>query len=216
MKVYLDNAATTPIDKEVIEVMMPILQEGFGNPSSIHSFGRVSRSIVEKARKNVAKHLNCTPGEIFFTSGGTEAERSCAPLRQEVLQDRGLGMAGRESGHRTRRHRGAHRVALPAHQPKVLAGPRALPAGEVCAWQRDLRLAEPQGPHGLWPRAEDVRCRGLCTHGGKAGADYAVQEVQVRPQPRSRDEDGDRGDPGADERDRGPGEEEGVNGRRRV
>ena len=50
MKVYLDNAATTPIDKEVIEVMMPILQEGFGNPSSIHSFGRISRSIVEKAR----------------------------------------------------------------------------------------------------------------------------------------------------------------------
>ena len=74
MKVYLDNAATTPIDKEVIEVMMPILQDGFGNPSSIHSFGRVSRSIVEKARKNVAKHLNCTPGEIFFTSGGTEAD----------------------------------------------------------------------------------------------------------------------------------------------
>ena len=74
MKVYLDNAATTPIDKEVIEIMMPILHEGFGNPSSIHSFGRVSRSIVEKARKNVAKHLNCTAGEIFFTSGGTEAD----------------------------------------------------------------------------------------------------------------------------------------------
>ncbi len=74
MKVYLDNAATTPIDEEVIEVMMPILKEGFGNPSSTHSFGRVSRSIVEKARKNVAKHLNCTPGEIFFTSGGTEAD----------------------------------------------------------------------------------------------------------------------------------------------
>tara|TARA_B100000886_G_C20419832_1_gene491001 strand:+ start:1789 stop:2919 length:1131 start_codon:yes stop_codon:yes gene_type:complete len=74
MKVYLDNAATTPIDKEVIDVMLPILQDGFGNPSSIHSFGRVSRSIVEKARKNVAKHLNCTPGEIFFTSGGTEAD----------------------------------------------------------------------------------------------------------------------------------------------
>ena len=74
MKVYLDNAATTPIDEEVIEVMMPILKEGFGNPSSTHSFGRVSRSIVEKARKNVAKHLNCAPGEIFFTSGGTEAD----------------------------------------------------------------------------------------------------------------------------------------------
>ena len=74
MKVYLDNAATTQIDKEVLKVMMPILKEGYGNPSSTHFFGRVSRSIVEKARKNVAKHLNCTPGEIFFTSGGTEAD----------------------------------------------------------------------------------------------------------------------------------------------
>tara|TARA_B100001059_G_C17834575_1_gene587044 strand:+ start:1200 stop:2330 length:1131 start_codon:yes stop_codon:yes gene_type:complete len=74
MKVYLDNAATTAIDQEVLEVMIPILQDGFGNPSSIHSFGRVSRSLIERARKNVAKHLNCTPGEIFFTSGGTEAD----------------------------------------------------------------------------------------------------------------------------------------------
>ena len=74
MKVYLDNAATTQIDPEVIEVMLPILNDGFGNPSSIHSFGRESRSLVEKARKNVARHLNCTPGEIFFTSGGTEAD----------------------------------------------------------------------------------------------------------------------------------------------
>ncbi|MDB2415553.1 cysteine desulfurase [bacterium] len=74
MKVYLDNAATTQIDPEVIEVMLPIIKEGFGNPSSIHSFGRESRSLVEKARKNVARHLNCNPGEIFFTSGGTEAD----------------------------------------------------------------------------------------------------------------------------------------------
>lgn len=74
MKVYLDNAATTQIDPEVIEVMLPIIEEGYGNPSSIHSFGRESRSLVEKARKNVARHLNCTPGEIFFTSGGTEAD----------------------------------------------------------------------------------------------------------------------------------------------
>lgn len=74
MKVYLDNAATTQIDPEVIEVMLPIIKEDFGNPSSIHSFGRESRSLVEKARKNVARHLNCNPGEIFFTSGGTEAD----------------------------------------------------------------------------------------------------------------------------------------------
>ena len=74
MKVYLDNAATTPLDKEVMAAMIQEMEEGYGNPSSIHSFGRESRSIVERARKNVAKHLNCSPGEIFFTSGGTEAD----------------------------------------------------------------------------------------------------------------------------------------------
>lgn len=74
MKVYLDNAATTPIDREVMETMIPIMENGFGNPSSIHSYGREARSLVERSRKSVAKHLNCSPGEIFFTSGGTEAD----------------------------------------------------------------------------------------------------------------------------------------------
>lgn len=74
MKIYFDNAATTPIDKEVVEVMLPILTEQFGNPSSIHTHGRKTRAIIENARKSVAKLLNCTPAEIFFTSGGTEAD----------------------------------------------------------------------------------------------------------------------------------------------
>jgi cysteine desulfurase len=74
MNVYLDNAATTPIDPEVYEAMLPILKEGFGNPSSLHSHGRKIKSHIERARKNVAKHLNCSPGELFFTSGGTEAD----------------------------------------------------------------------------------------------------------------------------------------------
>lgn len=74
MKVYLDNAATTKLDKEVLEAMLPYLQEEFGNPSSIHSFGRKTRSAIENARKTVAKLLNVTPAEIFFTSGGTEAD----------------------------------------------------------------------------------------------------------------------------------------------
>ena len=74
INVYLDNAATTAIDPLVLEVMIPLLKEGYGNPSSIHSFGRVSRSIIEKSRKNIAQHLNCAPGELFFTSGGTEAD----------------------------------------------------------------------------------------------------------------------------------------------
>lgn len=73
MKVYLDNAATTPLDKEVLEAMLPFLQEHFGNPSSIHAFGRKTRAAIEGARKIIAKNLNVSPAEIFFTSGGTEA-----------------------------------------------------------------------------------------------------------------------------------------------
>lgn len=74
MKVYFDNAATTPLDKEVLDTMLPYMTEHFGNPSSIHAFGRKSRAAIEEARKKVAKLLNVSPAEIFFTSGGTEAD----------------------------------------------------------------------------------------------------------------------------------------------
>lgn len=72
-KVYLDNAATTALDKEVLDAMLPYMTEHFGNPSSIHGFGRQTRAAIEQARKTVAKLLNVSPAEIFFTSGGTEA-----------------------------------------------------------------------------------------------------------------------------------------------
>ncbi len=74
MSIYFDNAATTPLDKEVLDLMHEIMSNEFGNPSSIHTEGRKARSIIENARKTVAKLLNCAPGEIFFTSGGTEAD----------------------------------------------------------------------------------------------------------------------------------------------
>lgn len=74
MKVYLDNAATTPLDPEVIKVMVETMQENYGNPSSIHAYGRQVKTIVEKARKTVAHLLKASPSEIFFTSGGTEAD----------------------------------------------------------------------------------------------------------------------------------------------
>jgi cysteine desulfurase len=74
MKAYLDNAATTALDKEVLEAMLPTMTEHFGNPSSIHAWGRQTRSSIEQARKTVARLLNCSPSEIFFTSGGTEAD----------------------------------------------------------------------------------------------------------------------------------------------
>jgi cysteine desulfurase len=76
MKVYLDNAATTKMDDEVLSAMMPYLTGDYGNPSSIHSFGRKTRSAIETARKTVARLLNVTPAEIFFTSGGTEADNT--------------------------------------------------------------------------------------------------------------------------------------------
>ncbi|GGG31156.1 cysteine desulfurase family protein [Pontibacter amylolyticus] len=76
MRVYLDNAATTPLDKEVFDAMAPFMLEHFGNPSSIHSHGREVRSAIEKARRTVATLLNTSPAEVFFTSGGTEADNA--------------------------------------------------------------------------------------------------------------------------------------------
>jgi cysteine desulfurase len=76
MKIYLDNAATTPLDPEVFEAMRPFMMEDFGNPSSIHSHGRKVRAAIESSRKKIAELLNCTPGEIIFTSGGTEADNA--------------------------------------------------------------------------------------------------------------------------------------------
>jgi len=73
-RIYLDNAATTPIDKEVLKEMYSVMDNRFGNPSSIHAHGREARAAIEKARKTIANLLHTSPSEIFFTSGGTEAD----------------------------------------------------------------------------------------------------------------------------------------------
>jgi cysteine desulfurase len=73
-RIYLDHAATSPLHPEVAEKMLPIMLENFGNPSSIHSFGREARRITDESRRNLANHIGATPGEIIFTSGGTEAD----------------------------------------------------------------------------------------------------------------------------------------------
>src|SRR3989337_3516524 len=76
MRIYLDNAATAPLDPEVFEAMKPFMLEDYGNPSSTHAHGRKVRAAIESARKKIAELLHCTPGEIIFTSGGTEADNT--------------------------------------------------------------------------------------------------------------------------------------------
>ncbi len=89
MKVYLDNAATTKLDKRVLEAMMPFLKEKYGNASSIHSLGKEAREAVENARKKIAKKLNCKAEEVVFTSGGTEANNFTL---------KGIAIANRQKG----------------------------------------------------------------------------------------------------------------------
>ena len=81
--VYLDNAATTQIDPEVIDAMTEVLRDCYGNPSSSHGFGRKAKARIETSRRQVAETLNASPSEIFFTSGGTEADNMaiCCAVR---------------------------------------------------------------------------------------------------------------------------------------
>ena len=74
MKVYFDNAATTPLYPEVVEKITEVLNNTYGNPSSTHALGRGAKSLIEYSRKQIAKELNALPSEIIFTSGGTEAD----------------------------------------------------------------------------------------------------------------------------------------------
>lgn len=75
-RIYLDNAATTELDPTVIAEMVDVMNTSYGNPSSIHAQGREVRTLIERARKAVSSTLNATPAEIFFTSGGTEADNT--------------------------------------------------------------------------------------------------------------------------------------------
>jgi cysteine desulfurase len=86
MRVYFDNAATTPLDKEVLDAMIPFMMNHYGNPSSIHSHGREARAAIEKSRKTIASLLNTSPSEIFFTSGGTEADNAALRCTVDTLK----------------------------------------------------------------------------------------------------------------------------------
>ena len=88
-RIYLDYAATTPLDPRVLEAMMPYLTEHWGNPNSLHTLGRIARKAVDEAREQISALLNCHPSELVFTSGGTESNN---------LALRGVAAAYREKG----------------------------------------------------------------------------------------------------------------------
>ena len=73
-KIYLDYAATTPVDKRVLDAMLPYFSEHFGNPSSVHTFGQSTEAAIEAAREDVARILGCSIQEIIFTSCGSESD----------------------------------------------------------------------------------------------------------------------------------------------
>ena len=87
--IYLDHNATTPLDPDVLEEMLPVLREHFGNPSSIHSQGRFARVRIDEARERVAELIHAHPGEIVFTSGGTESDNLAIQGAAFALQDKG-------------------------------------------------------------------------------------------------------------------------------
>src|SRR2546425_6385270 len=116
--VYLDNAATTPVRPEVLEAMLPYLgKAAFGNPSSAHRFGRAARAGVEEAKRTIAEALGVEPGQVIFTSGGTEADN---------LAVIGSALAARDRG-------GPFRVAVAATEHKAVlaaAHPGQDPGGD--------------------------------------------------------------------------------------
>ncbi|HVP36561.1 MAG TPA: cysteine desulfurase NifS [Terriglobales bacterium] len=102
-KIYLDHNATTPVHPEVLEAMLPFYKEGFGNASSIHSFGREAKVALEESREKVAKFLNADPLEIYFTSGGTESDN---------LAVKGVAWANKKKGNHIITSRIEHHAVL--------------------------------------------------------------------------------------------------------
>ena len=87
--IYLDNAATTPTDPEVLKEMLPYFCEKYGNASSVYGLGQESKQAVTKARKQIADALNADEGEIYFTAGGSESDNWAIKAAAEALQSKG-------------------------------------------------------------------------------------------------------------------------------
>jgi len=106
-KIYLDNSASTRVDDEVVNAMLPFLTEDFGNASSTHQFGQQAKQAIENARQQVALMLNASPTEITFLSGGTESDN--------------LAIKGIVEAHREKAHGKAHIITSQIEHPAVLA-----------------------------------------------------------------------------------------------
>jgi cysteine desulfurase len=141
--VYLDNAATTPVRREVLDAMLPYLgSEAFGNPSSAHRFGRAARAGIEEAKRQVAEALSTEPNQVVFTSGGTEADN---------LAILGAAFAARDRG-------GPFRVAVPATEHKAV-----LAAAHAVAHHGGEEIILPVGRSGVVDEAavESALARGV-------------------------------------------------------
>lgn len=88
-RIYMDNAATRPVKKEVLDAMMPYFSQYFGNPSSVHGFGREVKGVVDEAREHVAKIIGATPAEVYFTGGGSESDNWALKGTAFQLKDKG-------------------------------------------------------------------------------------------------------------------------------
>jgi cysteine desulfurase len=140
-RIYFDNAATTPLAKEVLDAMLPYMTTHFGNPSSIYSYGRETRLAIETARKTVAKLLNAHPGEIFFTSGGTESNNTAIAASVNDLGCRHIISSPIEH------HAVLHTVEHYGHGDVTYSYVELLPNGHVNLDDLEQQLA-----------AHDVRC----------------------------------------------------------
>ncbi len=113
--IYLDHAATTPLAPQVLAAMLPVLEDGYGNPSSVHQAGRAARAAVERAREQVAAALDVHPLDVLFTSGGTESDNQAV---------KGIAWAARDAG------RGNHLVTTAIEHHAVL---------DSVGWMRDAQ-----------------------------------------------------------------------------
>lgn len=139
-RIYLDNAATTALDPQVLAAMMPFLTEKFGNPSSIYSYGRESRLAIENARKTVARLLNAHPAEFFFTSGGTESSNTAI-----IAAVRDLGCTQIITS-QAEHHATLHTVQYLVSTGQVTASyVSILPNGHISLEHLDQLLAETKG-----------------------------------------------------------------------